>query len=72
MVSSDGADHQRVAVRIGVAEHVGAEHRHAAGPVVDHDRLAEPRAHRLGVEAAEHVDQRPAGVVMIRWIGRDG
>jgi hypothetical protein len=54
-------DHQRVTVRIGVNQHVGAELRHGAGTIVDDDRLPQLLAQTLADQTADNVHQRTRG-----------
>ena len=67
---------ERVAVRGGAGDLLGADHRVGAGPVLDHDRLPPILAHALGDHAREDVGRaagrerhddadRPAG----KWLG---
>jgi hypothetical protein len=65
-------DHESVAIRRRAVECVRADLGHGAWPVVDYDGLPETRAELIGDQTAQHVESEPAGLVMIKRIGRAG
>jgi len=70
-----GAEHDRVAVGRRLGDRVRPDHRAGAGPVLDHDRLAETLRQPRRQRARQHIEpaaggvgnhqrDRPAGIVL--------
>jgi hypothetical protein len=56
-----GRDHQRVAVRRQLREHVSADIAVCAGPIFDHDRLFERHRKLLRDKTADQIGRSPGG-----------
>ena len=60
-MGADGAEHEGVAVGLGIGDALGAGHAAGAADVLDHDLLAENFAHARADHAAEHVGRAAGG-----------
>jgi hypothetical protein len=60
-MGADGAEHELIAVRLGIDDARRAGHAAGAGDIFDHDVLAEHLAHARRDDAAEHIGRAAGG-----------